>query len=100
MTINIPERNRAIKKLLLATYPGTNLSVKAGNGTARHWVYIEFFRRVGNPPGMTHNRVADAIADLIVGAGIEVSTFPRDDAGRNFGTLPCINITMPHEVRS
>lgn len=93
--IDVPARNRAVKELLKQTYPGTTVRVTAGKGTAYHWIYIFFGGRVGNPPGMTHNRVDDAIADLIVGAGIHVFQFNRSDDDRDMGKLPCITITMP-----
>lgn len=92
MTINVPERNRAVKKLLQLTYPGVKVSVKAGDGTAYHWIMIEFSDRVGLPKGMMHNRVTDAIEDLIVGAGIHISTYVGD--GDYHGR--CISIRMPH----
>lgn len=95
-TIDVPARNRRVKSLLLLTYPCVGLSVHAGDGTARHWIHIKFERRVGNPPGMTHNRLNDAIADLIIGAGIEISTYPADDAGQSDVMNPCIMIDMPH----
>lgn len=88
----VPERNRKIKRLLQQTYPGVPISVTAGSGTAYRWVNITFRKKVGNPPGMLHNNVNDAIIDLIVSAGIYIATFPRDDAGRDFGSLPCVTI--------
>lgn len=42
--VNVPQRNRAIKKLLQGLYGGVNISVKAGRGTAYHWICIEFMR--------------------------------------------------------
>jgi hypothetical protein len=109
-SINVTERNKRIKRLLEETYllraatanaalcPGVKISVTAGKGTAYHWVYIKFDKRVPLPAGMMHNRIEDAIVDLIVGAGIPISTFPRDDAGRDFGDLPCVTVSMPHQV--
>lgn len=107
--IDVPERNKRVKQLLERTYlvrghgqtaplcPGVKISVTAGKGSAYHWIEIKFDKRVPNPLGMLHNRVEEAIADLIIGAGIEVSTYPRDDAGRDYGDLPCIRVTMPHQ---
>lgn len=105
----VPERNRKIKKLLEQTYllrgdtalaplcPGLKISVTAGKGTSYRWVNIRFSKRPPNPRGMLHNNVEEAIVDLIVGAGIYIATFPRDDAGRDFGTLPCVTITFGRE---
>lgn len=92
MTLTIPDRNRAVKALLLRTYPGVGLSVKAGSGTAHHWIMIEFYRKVENPPGMLHNQVHDAIVDLIVSAGIHVHTYVGDGEYKG----KCISTTMPH----
>lgn len=97
--IDVPARNRAVKRLLQLTYPDVKISVKAGNGTAYHWIDITFDKRVDQPKGMMHNRFEDAIEDLIVGAGIYVSSYPADDYGGGRMNR-CIVIHMPHEVRS
>lgn len=93
-TINVPERNRAIKKLLQAKFGGINISVRAGNGTAYHWVYVKFARRPDPMPAQA-TAFADHIAGLIREAGIHLSEFPRDDAGRDFGMLPCLVVDLP-----
>jgi hypothetical protein len=103
--IKVPERNRAVKKLLEETYllrahdakeplcPGVKISVRAGTGTAYHWIMIEFNKRVPLPAGMMHNRVEEAIEDLIISAGIHISTFNSDGDY----TGKCISIRMPHQ---
>ena len=102
MTILVPARNRAIKSLLQRTFPGISISVRAGNGTGYHWVHVEFSRRPDPMPTVSDingNAFTDHIAGLIRGAGIELSEFPRDDAGRDFGMLPCLTVKLPHQVR-
>lgn len=101
-TSYVPERNKRVKKLLQAEFPGINISVTAGNGTAYHWIYITFPRRPDPMPKFPEGVKSfdDYIANLIVKAGIKISTFPRDDAGRPFGELPCINVRLPHEART
>lgn len=94
MNINVPARNRAVKKLLETTFPGVGVRVHAGRGTAYHWIEIEFDQRVGLPAGMLHNRVEEAIEDLIVGAGIHVSTYVNSDGWPGGGK--CVSIRMPH----
>jgi hypothetical protein len=105
MTIDIPKRNRNVKRLLQETYllrapnasaplcPDVKISVRAGNGTAYHWIMIEFSKRVPLPPGMSHNRIEEAITDLIIGAGIHVSTFASD--GDYVGK--CVSVRVPHQ---
>lgn len=106
--VDVPARNRAVKKLLEQTYlvrahdapaplcPGVKISVTAGTGTAYHWINVTFSKRVPLPPGMNHNSVEDAITDLIIGAGIHISTYNSDGdyTGR------CIAIKVPHKVQS
>jgi len=103
--IDVKARNRRVKQLLEQTYllratnanaplcPGVKISVTAGRGTAYHWINIEFDKRVPLPAGMMHNRVEEAIEDLIIGAGIYVSTYVGD--GEYTGK--CISIRMPHQ---
>lgn len=97
--INVPERNKRVKKLLEETYlrrqdgaaapqcHGVKISVTAGKGTAYRWIEIRF---------SAHVDVTDAeIEALIVGAGIYVSYFNRSDDDQDFGKLPCISIHNP-----
>lgn len=93
MMYNIPERNARVKKLLQDTYPATKISVTKGAGTAGHWVEIVFHRRVQQPKGMSYPTVEQAIEDLIIGAGIPISTYPGDGFS---GGGKCISIRMPH----
>lgn len=97
-TINVPERNRAIKRLLQEKFPLIAISVKAGNGTAYHWVNVRFARRPDPMPvvdDINGKNFADHIAGLIRAADIHLSEFPRDDAGRDYGMLPCLNVDLP-----
>lgn len=97
-TINIPERNRAIKRLLQEKFPLIAISVRAGDGTAYHWVYIKFARRPDPMPvqnDVNGTRFTDHIAGLIRAADIHLSEFPRDDAGRDYGMLPCLVVDLP-----
>lgn len=96
----VPARNRAIKSLLQREYPGIAISVRAGHGTGYHWVHVEFARRPDPMPVKNDvNGVAftDHIAGLIRGADIYLSEFPRDDAGRDYGMLPCLTVKIPYE---
>jgi hypothetical protein len=89
---DITERNARVKKLLQDTYPATKIGVTKGDGTAARWIMIVFHRRVEQPKGMNYPTVEQAIEDLIIGAGIPVSTYPGD------GQMPggkCISIRMP-----
>lgn len=94
-TINVPERNRAIKRLLQTAFPLISISVRAGNGTAYHWVYVKFARRPDPMPAAdVGNRFTDHIAGLIGAAGIELSNFPASDDGTG-GMLPCLVVDLP-----
>lgn len=96
MMIDVAKRNRAIKTLLEATYGKGNVRVTAGNGTARHWVYIKF-SVVPNDPTFTHgnySQISRALETIIRSAGIEVSDFPADDMGGD-GRLPCMTVSTP-----
>jgi hypothetical protein len=97
-TINVPERNRAIKRLLQTAFPLIAISVRAGSGSAYHWVYIKFSRRPDPMPvtsDINGTRFTDHIAGLIRSADIHLSEFPRDDAGRDHGMLPCLVVDLP-----
>lgn len=97
-TINVPERNRAIKRLLKTAFPCINIRVMAGAGTAYHWVYVKFGRRPDPMPVQNDTngtRFTDYIAGLIRAADIPLSEFPRDDAGRDCGMLPCLVVSLP-----
>lgn len=94
-TINVPERNRAIKRLLKAAFPCINIRVMAGKGTAYHWVYISFGRRPDPMPAAdVGDRFTDHIAGLIGAAGIALSNFPASDDGTG-GMLPCLVVDLP-----
>lgn len=88
--ISVPERNRAIKKLLQAAY-GASIKVKAGTGSAHHWVHVTIDVK---PEELAHCRtyaqVCDAVIALCRANGIELHTF-YDDVGD--GT--CLNVTLP-----
>jgi hypothetical protein len=96
-TVNVPERNRAIKRLLQTAFPLIAISVRAGNGTAYHWVYVKFARRPDPMPVQNDtNGFTDHIAGLIRAADIYLSEFPADDAGRrDYGMLPCLVVDLP-----
>lgn len=104
-TINVPERNRAVKRLLRVAFPYINIRVMVGKGTAYHWVHVKFGRRPDPMPitddrdDINGNRFTDYIATLIRSADIYLSEFPRDDAGRDFGMLPCLTVDLPREVK-
>lgn len=94
MTVTVPERNRAIKKLLEATYGKGCVSVKAGNGTAYHWVEIKFINSVPEALIVASGRYGDLcgkLEALIRDAGIYLSSW-TDDMGDD---RTCISITMP-----
>lgn len=94
--INVPERNRAVKKLLEATYGKGCVSVRAGNGSAYLWIEITFKTTPDALKSFTWHSIMNTIEMLLRANSIEFSTFPADDAGRpEFGKYSCINITMP-----
>lgn len=98
---DVPERNRAIKKLLETTYGKGCVSVRAGNGTAYRWVDITFKTTPDalKPFCGKYHPIQHTIETLIRGAGIELSYYNADDmGGRDMNA--CVNITMPREVRS
>lgn len=88
-SIDVPERNKQVKALLKRTFPSVPISVKAGRGTAYHWIEITFGVRV---PSSTK-----AIEDLIIGSGIRFSTYPGDGFS---GGGNCIAVTMPREEKA
>lgn len=102
-TPHVPARNRAIKRLLQTAFPLISISVRAGDGTAYHWVYVKFARRPDPMPvqnDINGTRFTDHVAGLIRAAGIHLSEFPRDDAGRrDHGMLPCLVVDLPREAR-
>jgi hypothetical protein len=79
--ITVPERNRAIKKLLEKTYGKGCASVRAGDGTAYRWVQINFFEKPEALRKAPYGHMVDALETLIRGAGIYLSTFPDDMGG-------------------
>lgn len=93
-TINVPERNRAVKALLVRTY-GVGVSVKAGRGTAYHWIDVEFFRMPDELRSLDGIKRDDAITNLIRANGIHVGTFNSDGDY----TGDCIEVKFPREDR-
>lgn len=94
-TVNVPERNRAVKKLLQATYGGCAISVKAGNGTAYHWIEIEFKRMPEELRSVKGNARDDVVTKLIRANGIHISTYVSDGDY----TGDCISVKFPRENR-
>lgn len=94
--ITVPERNRAIKKLLETTYGKGCVSVTAGNGSAYRWVEIKFKTtpEALKPFCGKFHPIHHAIETLITGAGIELSHYNADDMGGS-DMRACVNITMP-----
>lgn len=76
---SVPERNKAIKKLLQEKYHGARISVRAGNGTAYRWVHIEFLSMPDElkpyANGMERTRHVEATIDA---AGIHINTYLGD----------------------
>lgn len=95
-TVNVPERNRAIKKLLVHTY-GVGVGVKAGRGTAYHWIEVEFFRM---PDELRHYsngfKRGEIVTKLIRDNGIHVSTY----SGDGDYTGDCIEVKFPRDAQS
>lgn len=80
MSTNIPARNRAIKKLLQETYHGAKVSVRAGNGTAYHWVHVEFLSMPEELKPFTNGNLRHAhVLAVIESAGIHIHTYAGDD---------------------
>jgi hypothetical protein len=76
---SINERNKAVKKLLVATYGGVNISVRAGTGTARHWIHIEFMRMPEELRSCKNGlERASRVQALIEAAGIFIHTYSSD----------------------
>lgn len=98
MTISVPERNRAIKKLLQATYGGVNISVRAGTGTAYHWVDIDFMRMPEELRPFKNGKLREAhVLAVIDNAGIHISTFSGD--GEYTGRCITIKVRgVPHDA--
>jgi hypothetical protein len=89
-TINVPERNRAIKRLLIRTYgKQAGISVRAGSGTAYHWVEIVM---TDAPASLriAYGQACDALCALIRANGIDISTFASDGDY----TGDCLTLTL------
>lgn len=92
--VDIPSRNRAVKALLEKTYGKGCASVTAGTGTAYRWVNIKFKTVPEALRLPTYNQVHAVIDALILGAGIELSTYSASDMGGDEKNT-CVAITMP-----
>lgn len=95
ITLRIPERNRAVKALLQRTYPGVNISVRAGRGTAHHWIDIEFFRLPDELRGLSNPRVCDLLTKLIRDNDLHVSTYAGDGQS---GGGDCLDVRLPRSA--
>lgn len=72
----IPERNRAVKALLVEKFGKGNVRVQAGNGTARQWIEIEL---TTTEPfvSLTYGEQSRQIVAMLEAAGIDYSTLSR-----------------------
>lgn len=75
---NIPARNRSVKKLLVKTYgKEAGISVRAGNGTAYHWIVITMLDAPASLR-VAYGEACDALCALIRANGLDVSTYASD----------------------
>lgn len=88
--LSVPERNRAIKTLLIRTYgKEAGISVRAGRGTAYHWIEI----KIAVSPASLRVSYGEACAKLvnqIRANGLHVSTYSSDG---DF-TGDCLSLTL------
>jgi hypothetical protein len=77
------ERNRKLKKSLVAHFGAGKVRVRGSRGTASGWVTVDIDIV---PTNSEHQReLTDKVWELIGAAGVEIGTYGYDDPGSDYG---------------